>query len=110
MMRRRFILSLAILGLFAWFEPARGDEHDSALKELEAGEIVSLGRILQRCRAAYHGRVLEAELGRDGGAPWVYQVKMLTPQGHIIRLLLNAKTTAIISVQGHGADAARWQP
>lgn len=109
MTRRRFILSLAILGLFAWFEPARGDQHDCALKAFQAGQVASLGRILRRVRGAYHGQVIEAELA-CGGPPWVYQVKMVTHRGHIIKLRLNAKTTDILSVQGDGAEAARKQP
>ena len=104
------LLSLAAIGLAAWPRSGRGDDHDSALRALQAGEVVSLDRILKRCRAAYYGQVLEAELGRGGGAPWVYQVKMLTPQGHVIKLLLNAKSTAILDVQGSGAEAARKQP
>ena len=110
MTRRAFLLSLAAFGLLALPQPGRGDEHDSALQALRAGEVVSLDRILQRCRAAYYGRILEAELGRGGGAPWVYQVKMITPQGHVIKLLLNAKSTAILDVQGYGAEAARKLP
>jgi hypothetical protein len=106
MTRRNFILSLAILGLFAWFEPARGDQHDCALEALQAGEVASLGYILRRVRGAYYGQVIEAELA-CGGPPWVYQVKMVTPQGHIIKLLLDAQTIDIFSVQGHGAEAAR---
>ncbi len=108
MTRRGFILSLAIPGLFAWFEPARGDQHDCALEPLRAGEVASLGHILRRVRGAYYGQVIEAELA-CGGPPWVYQVRMVTPQGHIIKLLLNAQTTDILSVQGHGAEAARKQ-
>lgn len=107
MTRRAFLLSLAAFGQLAWPLPGRGNEHDSAIQALQAGEVVSLGRILRRCRAAYYGRVLDAELGRGGGAPWVYQVKMLTPQGHVIKLLLNAKSMDILDVQGYGAEAAR---
>lgn len=109
MTRRNFILSLAILSLFAGFEPARGDQHDCALEALQAGEIASLGHILRRVRGAYHGQAIEAELA-CGGPHWVYQVKMVTPHGHIIKLRLNAKTTDILSVQGDGAEAARKQP
>ncbi len=68
MKRRVFLMSLATLGLVAWAAPGRGDEYDSALRALQAGEVVSLAHILRRCRAAYYGRVLEAELGRGGGA------------------------------------------
>ena len=110
MTRRNYLLSSAAFLLFARPLAVRCDEQDSALAALRSGEVVSLGRILARVRAAYAGRVLEAELDRSRGgvaAPWVYKVKMLTPQGHVIKLLLNAKTTAILAVKGRGAEAAK---
>ncbi len=110
MTRRSFVLSSAAFVLLARPLAVRCDEQDSAREALESGEVVSLGRILARVRAAYAGRVLEAELerGRGGGAvAWVYQIKMLTPQGHVIRLMLNAKTAIILAVTGRGAEAAK---
>ena len=49
------------------------------------------------------------KLAGNAASPWVYMVKMLTPQGNVIMLYLNAKTAAIQSVKGRGADAARKQ-
>ena len=90
---------------------AASDEQDSALRAFRSGEVAGLPRILSRARAAYAGRVLAVELirGQPGNAarPWVYMVKMLTPQGNVIMLYLNAKTAAIQSVRGRGANAAR---
>ena len=90
---------------------AASDEQDSALRAFRSGEVAGLPRILSRARAAYAGRVLAVELirGQAGNAarPWVYMVKMLTPQGNVIMLYLNAKTAAIQSVRGRGANAAR---
>ena len=88
---------------------AASDEQDSALKAFQSGQVVGLPRILARARAAYAGRVLDAGLvqGQAGGGAWVYMVKMLTPQGNVIMLYLNAKTAAILSVRGRGANAAR---
>lgn len=90
---------------------AASDEQDSALQAFQSGEVAGLPRILARARAAYAGRVLAVELirGQTGNAagPWVYMVKMLTPRGHVIMIYLNAKTGAIQTVRGRGADAAR---
>ncbi len=112
MTRRSFVFSSAAFVLFARPLAVRSDEQDRAREALQSGEVVSLDRILARVRAAYAGRVLEAELeqGRgDGAVPWVYQVKMLTPQGHVIKLRLNAKTAIILAVKGRGAEAAKKQ-
>ncbi len=87
---------------------ATAGEHDRARQHFEAGEIASLGRILDRVRRAYAGRVLEIYLdeGRRAGhrVPWVYSVKLLTPQGNVLMLQLNAKTTEFLGVRGHGAQ------
>ena len=110
MTRRSFVLSSAAFVLFARPRAVQSDEQNNAREALRSGEVVSLGRILARVRAAYAGRVLEAELerGRGGGATrWVYLVKLLTPQGHVIKLMLNAKTTIILAVEGRGAEAAK---
>lgn len=110
MTRRSFVLSSAAFVLFARPRAAHSDEQNNAREALRSGEVVSLGRILARVRAAYAGRVLEAELerGRGGGtAPWIYHVKLLTPQGNVIKLMLNAKTAIILAVKGRGAEAAK---
>ena len=88
---------------------AAGDDQDSALRAFQSGQVAGLPRILSRARAAYSGRVLAVELIRNqaGAGSWVYMVKMLTPQGNVIMLYLNAKTAAIQSVRGRGANAAR---
>ncbi len=101
------------LALFFLAPPlaAASDEQDSALQAFRSGQVASLPRILARARETYAGRVLAVELtrGRAGNAasPWVYMVKMLTPQGNVIMLYLNAKTTVIQSIRGRGAEAAR---
>ena len=87
---------------------AASDEQDNALKAFQSGQVAGLPRILSRARAAYAGRVLAVELqAGNANRPWVYMVKMLTPQGNVIMLYLNAKTAAILSVKGRGAGPAR---
>lgn len=111
MMRLGFVFLAVALTVLAQPLAAASDEQDSALQAFQSGEVAGLPRILARARAAYAGRVLAVELirGQTGNAagPWVYMVKMLTPQGNVIMLYLNAKTAVILSVRGRGAGAAR---
>ncbi len=90
---------------------AQSAGQDSALQAFRSGQVAGLPRILARARGAYHGRVLAVDLIRrqagNANSPWVYVVKMLTPQGNVIMLYLNAKTAAIQSVRGRGANDAR---
>ena len=90
---------------------AVADEHDLPRRLYEAGEIVSLDQILNCVRRAYAGRVLAtgfAEGRRTGHrVPWVYSVKLLTPQGNVLMLRLDAKTMDILEVRGHGVQGRR---
>ena len=110
-MKWSFVYLIVSLTSFAQPIVAASDEQDSALQAFQSGEVAGLPRILARARSAFFGRVLAVELIRklagNASSPWVYMVKMLTPQGNVIMLYLNAKTTVIQSVRGRGAEAAR---
>ncbi len=86
-------------------------EHDRARRAYQAGEVVGLGKILARVGSTYRGRVLGVELDdrrrSSRRVPWVYSVTVLTPQGNVLKLQLNAKTMEFLSVRGRGAEAAR---
>ncbi|MEE8533048.1 MAG: hypothetical protein V3S95_05785 [Alphaproteobacteria bacterium] len=86
-------------------------EHDSLPRLYKDGEIVSLGQILDCVRRAYAGQVLATGLaeGRRTGhrVRWVYSVKLLTPQGNVLMLRLDAKTMDILEVRGHGVQGRR---
>lgn len=108
-----FIFPAVVLIFLAQPLAASNHEQDSALQAFRSGEVAGLPRILSRARSTYRGRVLAVELIRkqagNAASPWVYMVKMLTPQGNVIMIYLNAKTGAIQSVKGRGAEAARRQ-
>lgn len=114
MQRRGVALACAafVLALQAIAVPAA--DHDAARRAYESGEVVGLPTILARVRSSYEGRVLEIELDRnrspDAPAPWVYAVTVLTPAGHMLRLHIDARTAAILTVTGRGAEAARKNP
>ena len=113
MMKLGFVCLAVVLIFLAQPLAAASDEQDSALQAFRSGEVAGLPRILSRVRAAYAGRVLAVELIRkqagNAASPWIYMVKMLTPQGNVIMVYLNAKTGVIQSVRGSGAEAARRQ-
>jgi hypothetical protein len=58
--------------------------------------------------------VLAVELhkARSSGSRkrWVYSVKAMTRQGHILMFKLDAKTMKFLNIAGRGADAARRKP
>ncbi len=108
-----------ILLLVAWavIAPAGAGwagEQDEARRAYQAGEVVSLGQILNRVTGAYECRVLAVELNkaRSSGSRkrWVYSVKAMTRKGHILMFKLDGKTMTFLSIAGRGADAARRKP
>ena len=60
--------------------------------------------------AQYHGDVLEVELDDErvnGVKIWIYEIKLLTPQGNVLKMDIDAKTMKILVVKGRGAERAR---
>lgn len=97
---------------FMGFAPAAGralaqSEHDRAKAALRAGQIRPLKQILASVRRSYRGRQLQVNLSERGGGAWTYQVKWLTPDSNVLAIAVDAQTAQIISVSGHGAEAAR---
>ncbi len=81
------VLIAAALTLAAFGLPARADDpRHNPRQSAEAGEIVPLEQLLARIRRDYGGRVLKVELegeDREDEARWVYEVKVLTPEGNV---------------------------
>lgn len=99
------VLITAALTLATVALPARADDdrHDSR-PSVETGKIVPLGQLLARIRQEYGGRVLKVELEREdheGEAMWVYEVKMLTPEGSVLKLEYDAASMELLKVKGH---------
>lgn len=94
-MKRRHILLLpALLALAATIHApaARADEddHDRARRAVEAGEIKPLREILTAAEAAYGGQLIEAELERRHGGRMVYELKLLTVEGRLLKVYYDA--------------------
>lgn len=106
-MKRKYLTSpligLALLAALAI--PAVGDDrrdHELAREELAAGRILPLRTVLERIRANYPGEVLEVELEDERGR-WVYEIKMLNPNGGVSKLLLDARDASLIRMRSRDA-------
>lgn len=95
--------SAAVLFVFALLAlPAQaGEGPDAARKAVEAGAIKPLSEILAVIEARHPGRVLEAELERDEKAPsrYIYEIKMLTADGRVLKIEADAQTADILRVK-----------
>ena len=91
---------LAVLLLVLMCAPAlAGESHDRVRRAVEEGRILPLRDILARAEAAYPGQMVEAELENEGGA-MVYEIKILTKDGRVMKLLYDAKTGELLKAKG----------
>jgi hypothetical protein len=99
--KRTLALATTVLflcpGMSAWAGDSR--DHDRARQAVEAGEILPLRAILERVERDGPGQVIDVGLEQEGGH-WIYEVKVLRPDGAMVKLRLDAKDATRI----HGKD------
>jgi hypothetical protein len=105
--RRRLVACLLgmAIGLAPAAPPAGADEDAREIrKAVEAGEVVPLQSLLDRLRERFQGRVVKVELERENHGEkkrrWVYEIKVLTAEGNVLKLEYDAKTMELIKVRG----------
>ena len=83
--------------------PASASDHDRARRAVEEGRILPLKDILARAQGAYPGQVIEAELEDEGGMV-VYEIKMLTADGRVMKLSYNAATGELMKTRARSGQ------
>jgi len=98
----RFPAVLLLPALLVFAAPARADEdaHDRARDAVEAGEIKPLREILRVAEAEYGGQLIEAELERRNGS-MIYELKLLTVEGRLLKVYYDARSGAPLGVNRH---------
>ena len=112
---KHLFLALGILGLSSGLAKADGDsDHERARAAVESGDVVPLSIILEKVESLYEGSIIEVELedeGDDGGeheiTGFLYEIKLLTPHGNLLKIEMDARTAELIQVKGHGEKEAR---
>jgi len=96
------ILGIALVLAALVFSPAQAyNEQDQARKAVRAGEIKSLSEIRRQVRRNFDGRIVDVELkGKKKGRPRFYDVKLLSPRGHVLTIRMDAKSARILRVRG----------
>jgi hypothetical protein len=75
------------------------DDHNRARQAVQAGQVLPLRSVLERLEREHPGQVLEVELEQEEGR-WIYEVKLLQPQGQLVKLKLDARTAALLPGKG----------
>lgn len=92
------LLAGTLVSTLAGAARADEDDHARAREALERGEILPLLTILQRATGHQPGEVIEVELERDDGR-WLYELKLLTPEGVLMEMELDAASGALIELE-----------
>ena len=103
-------LITACLIIVATAGPVLGEfDHDEARAAMQAGKIVPLTEILEQIETEFHGQVIgvRLETEEDSKEEFVYKIELLTPQGHLLKLLFDARTGDMFGIGGRGINAAR---
>ena len=90
-----FLIAALAVGAAA---PASASDHDRARRAVEEGRILPLKQILARAQGAYPGQVIEAELEDEGGLV-VYEIRILTTDGRVMKLHYDAATGALLKTK-----------
>jgi uncharacterized membrane protein YkoI len=103
-MRRRLFLFAALAAGLALPAEARrgrgrGGDHDEAREAVEHGRALSLAQILPLALRAVPGEVLEVELESEHGR-LAYEFAILARDGRVRRLVLDARTGAVLAIEG----------
>ncbi|HUL08248.1 MAG TPA: PepSY domain-containing protein [Candidatus Acidoferrum sp.] len=74
-------------------------DHDAARQAVARGEALPLDAVLAAVERKVVGEVVGIEFEKSDGV-WVYEFRVVDSAGHVIEVLADAKTAAIIRVEG----------
>lgn len=66
---------------------------------VQRGEIRPLEEVTAQVQKRYPGRLLDAQL-RQARGRWIYHLKMLTRNGRVLRVAVDARTAQILGIAG----------
>jgi uncharacterized membrane protein YkoI len=74
-------------------------DEDKALGALERGEVLPLAQVMAKLEGRIHGEISGIELEKKDGI-WVYEFKLISPQGRMIEVHIDAKTAKLVKKKG----------
>ena len=94
------LLALMVGGLMCT-PPVAADQDLDITTSMDG--VVPLRNLLARVHAAYPGQVLEVELEREKNGRnelWIYEVKLLTQRGSVLKLEYDAVSLELLEIKG----------
>lgn len=93
-----------LAALLALSTPLSAGDHDRARRAVQSGQVLPLRTILDKATAQFPGDLIEAELEDEHGQI-VYEIKLISPEGNVIKLLYDARDGRLLSAKGRGVEA-----
>ncbi|WP_323041469.1 PepSY domain-containing protein [Gemmobacter sp.] len=101
---KRLALALSLLiALPATGQQPQGSDFEIARDAVERGEILPLARVLALLERQHPGQVIEVELEVNDGIR-VYEIELVTPDGRLIEVDMNAATGEILDYEEEDGD------
>lgn len=77
------------------------DEHDyeDAVRAQKSGDALPLRDILDEIGKSYKGEIVGIKFEKKKGV-WIYEIKLVTPEGRYLEIYVDAKTSQILQVEG----------
>lgn len=104
--RRSILLGSIAFTLGAAVAPptrAAPSDHELARQALENGKVLPLSTVLAKVEHDYPGQPLKIEFEREHGR-FIYEIRLLQPDGRIAKLRVDAFNGQLISVQRKDTD------
>lgn len=80
-----------------WAEPR---DEESARNALKRGEIIPYGQIVKRVERLFDGRIVGQRVRQLPRGQWIYDLKVLTPDGTVIEVIMDARTGRVLGSEG----------
>ena len=74
------------------------EDHETARRAVEQGELLPLSQILAVAQKRYPGRVLEVDLDREKGR-YLYEIEVLLQDGRVIELTYDGRTGELLETE-----------
>ena len=96
------VLCLVLVAASGSAEAKKKGDQERARAAVQAGEVLPLPEILRGLRGQIPGRVLDAEMDEVEPGQWLYFIKMLTPEGNVLDVVVDGRSGAVLDVRGGG--------
>lgn len=84
----------ALAGMGGVVASDKGD-HERALQAVQSGQVLPLAKVLALVEREHPGQVMAVELEKEGPG-WLYEIKLLQPDGRLIKLKVEARTGEVL--------------